>query len=96
LLPHPPSGNAGRIGELVTNFADGCVLPAAKSAGTRHTRPAFGPRSAVTLAAEMMFTRLADAADGEGSFSDETQELWDDLISGCLAEQVAIDRNELQ
>ena len=46
VLRHPPSGDAERIGRIVAEFADGCVLPAAKAAGARCTRPAFGPRSA--------------------------------------------------
>jgi hypothetical protein len=83
------------FGELVADFADGCVLPAAIAAGVRCTRPAFGPRSAVTPAAEMLFTRFADTADGEWPLTDRAQELWDELVSGCLAEQVAIDRAEL-
>ena len=95
VLRHPPSGDAGRIGRLVAEFADGCVLPAASAAGARCTRPAFGPRSAVTPAAEMLFTRLADTADGEWPLTDRAQGLWDELVSGCLAEQVAIDRAEL-
>ena len=61
----------------------------------RCTRPAFGPRSAVTPAAEMLFTRFADTADGEWPLTDRAQGLWDELVSGCLAEQVAIDRAEL-
>ena len=73
VLGHPPSGDAGRIGRLVAEFADGCVLPAA----------------------EMMFTRLADTADGEWPLTERTQGLWDELVSGCLADQVAIDRAEL-
>ncbi len=95
LLRHPPSGDAGRIGQLVAEFADGCVLPAASAAGIRWSRPAFGPRSAVTPAAEMLFTRLADTADGEWPLADQAQKMWDELVSGCLAEQVAIDRAEL-
>jgi len=95
VLRHPPSGDAGRIGRLVAEFADGCVLPAASAAGARCTLPAFGPRSAVTPAAEMLFTRLADTADGEWPLTDRAQGLWDELVSGCLAEQVAIDRAEL-
>ncbi len=96
VIRHPPSGNAGRIGELVAEFADNCVLPAARSAGALCTRPAFGPRSAVTPAAEMLFTRFADTADGEWPLTDRTEALWDELVSGCLAEQVAIDREELR
>jgi hypothetical protein len=95
VLRHPPSGDAGRIGRLVAEFADGCVLPAANAAGARCTRPAFGPRSAVTPAAEMLFTRFADTADGEWPLTDRAQGLWEELVSGCLADQVAIDRAEL-
>ena len=96
VLRHPPSGDAGRIGRLVAGLTDGCVLPAARSAGVLCTRPAFGPRSAVTPAAEMVFIRFADTADGEWPLTERTQGLWDDLVSGCLAEQVAIDRAELR
>jgi hypothetical protein len=95
VLRHPPSGDVGRIGQLVAEFAARCVLPKASAAGVRRTRPAFGPRSAVTPAAEMLFTRLADTADGEWPLTGRAQELWDELVSGCLAEQVAVDRNEL-
>jgi hypothetical protein len=95
LLRHPLSNDAGRIGQLVAEFADGCVLPAASVAGVRWTRPAFGPRSALTPAAEMLFTRLADTADGEWPLADQAQRIWEELVSGCLAEQVAIDRAEL-
>ena len=95
MLCHPPSDDAARIGRLVAEFADGCVLPAASAAGARCTRPALGPRSAVTPAAEMLFTRFADTADGEWPLTDRAQGLWDELVSGCLAEQVAIDRAEL-
>ncbi|AGA28239.1 hypothetical protein [Singulisphaera acidiphila] len=95
VLRHPPSGDAGRIGPLVAEFAGGCVLPAASAVGVRYTRPAFGPRSAITPAAEMLFTRLADTADGEWPLTDRVQGLWDELVAGCLAEQVAIDRAEL-
>ena len=95
VLRHSPSGDAERIGRLVAEFADGCVLPAASVAGVRLTRPAFGPRSAVTPAAEMLFTRFADTADGEWPLTDQAQGVWDELVTGCLAEQVAIDRAEL-
>ena len=43
----------------------------------------------------MLFTRFADTADGEWPLTDRAQGLWDELVSGCLAEQVAIDRAEL-
>ncbi len=95
VLRHPPSGDAGRIVRLVAEFADGCVLPAVRAAGARCTRPAFGPRSALTPAAEMLFTQLADTADGDWPLTDRTQGLWDELVSTGLAEQVAIDRAEL-
>jgi hypothetical protein len=95
VLHHPPAGDAGRIGRLVAEFADGCVRPAVSAAGARSTRPAFGPRSAVTPTAEMLFTRFADTADGEWPLTDRVQGLWDEVVSGCLAEQVAIDPAEL-
>jgi hypothetical protein len=95
VLRHSPSGEARQIGRLVAEFADSCVLPAAHAAGVRLTRPAFGPRSAVTSAAEMFFTRLADTADGQWPLGEPAQRLWDELVSSCLAEQVAIDRAEL-
>jgi hypothetical protein len=96
VLRYSPSGDAGRIGRLVAEFADGCVLPAANAAGVRCTQPAFGPRSAITLAVEMLFTQLADTADGEWPLTDRTQALWDELISTGLAEHVGIDRGELR
>ena len=95
VLRHPPSGDAVRIARLVAEFADSCVLPAASVAGARCTRPAFGPRSAVTGAAEMLFTQLADTADGEWPLTGRVKELWDELVSTGLAEQVGIDRAEL-
>lgn len=95
VIRHPPAGNAGRIGELVGRFAGGCVLPAAISAGVRCTRPTFGARSAISSTTEMLFTQFADAADGEWPLTAHLQELWDELISLCLREQVALDRNEL-
>ncbi len=42
----------------------------------------------------MLLMRLADTAEGEWPLTDRTQALWDELISVCLAEQVAIDRME--
>jgi hypothetical protein len=95
LIHPPPSGNAESVGELVARFADAIVLPAARSAGALCTRPAFGPRSALTPAVDMLFTQFADAADGEWPLTDRAQGLWDELVSGCLAEQAAIDRDEL-
>lgn len=94
-LRHPSPGDAGRIGQLVTSFAEGCVVPIARVSGVRHSRPTFGPRSVVTSDAEVRFIRLADTADGVWPLTDPTQVLWDELISVCLAEQVAIDRDEL-
>ncbi len=95
LLRHSPSGDAARIGRLVADFADACVLPAAVAAGLRCTRPAFGPRSAVTPGAEMLFARLSETAEGEWPLTDRTESLWGELVSVCLADQVAIDRDEL-
>ena len=95
LLRHPPLGHSARIGELVADFASGHVLPAAATSGVRCTNPSFGPRSAVTLAADMLFTQLANTADGEWPFGDRTQGVWEELVSCCLSEQVAIDRTEL-
>ncbi len=95
LLRQPPDGHSARIGELVADFANGHVLPAAAAFGVRYTNPSFGLRSAVTPAAEMQFTRLADAANGEWPFEDLTQQFWDELVACCLSEQVAIDRTEL-
>jgi hypothetical protein len=95
VLRRLPSGDAGRIGRLFADFADGCVLPAASEAGAQCTWPGFGPRSVVTHAAEMLFTQLADTADGEWPLTDRIQGLWDELVSFCLAEQVGFDRDEL-
>jgi hypothetical protein len=96
VLRHPPSGDAVRIARIVAEFADGCVLPAARAAGARCTHPAFGVRSAVTLTAELQFKQFAEMADGEWPLTDRVQELWDDLVSTGLAEHVAIDRDELR
>jgi hypothetical protein len=95
VLRHPQSGDAGRIGRLVAEFADSCVLPAARAASLGCTRPGFGPRSAVSPAAEMLFAGLAETAEGEWPLPDRAQALWDELVSFCLAEQVAVDRAEL-
>jgi hypothetical protein len=95
VLRHPPSGDSSRIGRLIAEFADGSVLPAAGSVGVHCTRPAFGPMSFVTHAAEMLFTQFADTVDGEWPFSEASQELWEELVFSCLKEQVGIDRNEL-
>jgi hypothetical protein len=72
------------------------VLPAASAAGARGTQPAFGPRSAITLAAELLFTQLADTADGEWPLTDRTQAVWDELVSTGLAEHIGVDRGELR
>jgi hypothetical protein len=96
VLRHPPSGEAERIERIVAEFADGCVLPAARAAGARCTHPAFGQRSVVTLTAELLFTRFAETADGEWPLTDRVQELWDELVATGLAEHVGIDRDELR
>ncbi len=95
LLRHPPHGQSARIGELVADFANGHVLRAAAVTGVRYTNPSFGPRSAVTPAADTLFTQLADTADGEWPLRDRAQGIWDELVPCCLSEQVAIDRTEL-
>lgn len=95
LLRQPPQGQSVRTAELVTDFAKGHVIRAAAATGIRFSNPTFGPRTSVTPAAEMLFTRLADTADGEWPLKDHAQGVWDELISCCLNEQVAIDRIEL-
>ena len=95
VLHTPASGDVGRIGQIIAEFVDGCVLPAATAASVHCTQPAFGPRTAVTAAAEMLFSRFADTADGEWPLTNQAEGLWDELVSGCLTEQVAIDRAEL-
>ncbi len=45
---------------------------------------------------EMMFTQFADTADGQWPLTGQAQGLWDELISTCLEEQIAIDRSELE
>jgi hypothetical protein len=96
LLRHPPQGQSTRIGELVADFTNCHVQPAAAATGVRSTNPSFGPRSAITPAADMLFTRLADTADGEWPLMDQAQEVWDELVTCCLSEQVAVDRTELR
>ncbi len=96
VVRHPPSGDEGRIGQLVAEFASASVIPAASAAGVCCTRPAFGPRDALTTGAEMLFMRLAETAEGQWPLTDRSQALWDELVSVCLAEQVAIDRAELR
>jgi hypothetical protein len=96
VLRHSPSGDAVRIARIVAEFADGCVLSAASAAGARCTHPAFGPRSFVTLTAKLQFTQFAETADGEWPLTDRVEELWDDLVSVCLVEKVAIDGDELR
>ena len=97
----PPSAlgrrGADRIGRLVAEFADGCVLPAARAAGVRCTRPAFGLRSAVTPAAEMLFTRFADTADGEwlATHGADTRVVGRARLRLPGRAEVAIDRAEL-
>lgn len=96
VLRHPPSGDSVRIARLVAEFNDGCVLSAANFVGVRRTRPGFGPRSAVSSAAETLLNQFADTLDGQWPLPDTARELWEELISGCLAEHVAIDRAELE
>lgn len=96
LLRHPPAGSTEQIGQLVAYFADSCVVAAAKAVGVDYTFPAFGARSAITSDVEMLFTGLADTADGKWPLTGQAQWLWDELISACLAEQIAIDRHELE
>jgi hypothetical protein len=96
LLRHPPAGGTEQIGQLVAYFTDSCVVAAAKAVGADYTQPAFGTRSAITSDVEMLFTRLADTADGEWPLTGQAQTLWDELISTCLAELIAIDRHELE
>ncbi len=79
LVRYAPSGDARRAGRMVTEFADCCVLPAANEEGIRCTRPTFGSRSALTQAAEMLFTRFADIADGKWPLKGQSQRSWDDL-----------------
>lgn len=96
LLRHPPQGQSARPGELVAEFTNSHVLLAATANGVRCSNPSFGPRSVVTFTVEKLFTLLADTADGEWPLHDYSQAAWDELISGCLAEQAAIDRSELK
>jgi hypothetical protein len=92
VLRHPSADEAMRIGRLLADFSDGCMLPAA---GVRYSRPAFGPRSAVSAVAESLLTKFADTADGEWPLTESTRGLWDELVTACLEEHVGIDRNEL-
>jgi hypothetical protein len=94
VLRHSPNSDVGRIGQLAADFAAAFVTPAVIAAGIIQSRPMFGPRSALTPAAEMLFTQLADTADGKWPLDQEAV-VWDELISTCLAENVAIDRAEL-
>jgi len=95
LLRHPPQGQSTRIGGLVADFANSHVQPAAAATGVRYANPSFGPRSSITPAADMLFTKLADTADGEWPLLDHAQAVWDELVTCCLSEQVAVDRTEL-
>ncbi|HVA50936.1 MAG TPA: hypothetical protein VNH11_31630 [Pirellulales bacterium] len=96
VLRHPPSGDAVRIARLVAEFTDDCVLAAANAAGIRCTRPSFGPRTAINSAAVTLLNQFADTADGQWPLPERLRESWDDLVSGCLAEQVAINRGDLE
>ncbi len=95
LIRHAASDEPGRVALLVAEFGTGCVLPATAKTGVRFTRPVFGLGSVLTPAAEMLFIRFADTADGEWPLTDQAEGLWDQLVSGCLTEQVAIGRAEL-
>ena len=94
VIRHPTSGDVARIARLVAGFRDGSVLPSAAATSLRSTLPAFGPRSVLPFA-EMSFTRFADTVDGAWPFDDQAQRVWEELVVGCLAKQVAIDRVEL-
>lgn len=96
VLRHAPSGDAARITRLVGQFTDDCVLPAADGVGIRRTRPSFGPLSVLGGAAETLLNQFADTADGQWPLSGHLQDLWDELVSGCLAEHVAINRDDLE
>lgn len=96
VLRCPDAVGTRRIAELVESFADQCVLPAARMARLVCTRPKFGVLSALTSSIAMLFTRLADSANGEWPLTATRLDLWDDLILSCLSEHVAIDRGELQ
>jgi hypothetical protein len=91
-----PPGPTERIGVLVAELADKCVLPAAKAVGVEHSRPRFGVRSVVTPAIESMLNQLADDADCVWPLPANTKDMWDDLISMSLAEHIALDRTEFQ
>ncbi len=95
VLRQSPTGDAGRIGRIIAEFVDSCVASAAQTTGIHFTHPKFGPRSVVAPDAEMLFTQFADTADGMWPLVGRSEELWDDLLSNCLADQVAIDRREL-
>ena len=95
VLRHSLTGDTGQIGRLVAELVSGCVMPAASVNGIRYTRPTFGPRSVCTPNTEMLFNRLADIADGSWPLDDQAKKAWDELVSGCLAEHVAIDGAEL-
>jgi hypothetical protein len=96
VLRHPPSGDAVRIARLVAEFTDDCVLAVANASGIRYTRPSFGSQSAISSAAEMLLNEFADTADGQWPLPERLRELWDELVSGCLTEQVAINRADLE
>lgn len=96
VIHHPPPGGIERIAQWVAEFADACVRRAAAATSADCTHPAFGLRSALSPAAEMLFAQLADTADGKWPLTDQAQRLWDELISCCLTEQVAIDRTEFE
>jgi len=96
VIRHPPAGDSARIGELTSELTNACVLPAAATVSIRETRPSFGLRSQVTPAVDMVFTRLADTADGKWPLIGAEQVLWNELVATCLGESAAIDRAELE
>jgi hypothetical protein len=91
-----PLGPTERIGALVGEIADTCVLPAAHAVGLQYARPRFGARSIITSVIESLFNQVADSADGVWPLPEIAKASWDDLISLGLAEQVAIDQQELE
>ena len=78
----------------LTSLIPACWLPPKRSAST--TRAGVRPAKRISSDVEMLFTRLADTANGKWPLTDLAQGLWDELISTCLAEQVAIDRPEFE
>lgn len=94
VLRPPPSGDAPRIARIVAEFTNGCVRPAADTAGVRCTRPAFSVRSHVPHGVNQLLNELADTADGEWPLPERAKCLWEEVISFGLEEQIALDRND--